>query len=95
MQIIQGSVVLSKQGRDKDNLYLCVGVEGQFAYIADGKTHRLCKSKKKNIKHLKHTGHTLDVIAQKLKENKKVFDSEVNSSLRNLIKTEGIIREEV
>jgi len=89
MEIVQGSVVLSKQGRDKGNLYLCVSVDGQFAYIADGKTHRLCKPKKKNIKHLKHTGLTLDVIAQKLKENKKVFDSEVNSSLRNLIKAES------
>ena len=88
-KIVIGSVVLSKQGRDQNNLYLCVGVDGQFAYIADGKTHRLCKPKKKNIKHLKHTGDTLDVIAQKLKENKKVFDSEVNSSLRNFIKAEG------
>jgi ribosomal protein L14E/L6E/L27E len=87
-KIVVGSVVLSQQGRDKGNLYLCVGIEDQFAFIADGKTHRLCKPKKKNIKHLKHTGDTLDVIAQKLGENKKVFDSEVNSSLRNFTKAE-------
>ena len=88
-KITIGSVVLSQQGRDQNNLYLCVGiVDEQFVLIADGKTHRLCKPKKKNIKHLKHTGDTLDVIAQKLRENKKVFDSEVNSSLRNFIKAE-------
>ena len=73
-EIATGSIVMSKQGRDKDNLYLCVAVlDEQFVLIADGKTHRLCKPKKKNIKHLKHTGDTLDVIAQKLNENKKVF----------------------
>ena len=88
-KIVIGSVVMSKQGRDQNNLYLCVEVlDDQFVLSADGKTHRLSKPKKKNIKHLNHTGDTLDVIAQKLNENKKVFDSEVNSSLRNFIKAE-------
>lgn len=86
-EIKQGSVVYSVQGRDKGNFYICVSVAdgGQFVWLSDGKNHKLAKPKKKNVKHLKHTGQTLDVIAAKLKENKKVFDSEINSSLRNLL----------
>jgi ribosomal protein L14E/L6E/L27E len=83
-EITQGSVVYSVKGRDKGNCYVCVAVENEsFVLISDGKLHKLGKPKKKNIKHLKPTGHTLDVIARKLKENSKIFDSELNSSLRN------------
>ena len=83
-EIKQGSVVYSVQGRDKGNYYVCVEVaDKNFVYISDGKLHKLGKPKKKNIKHLKPTGHTLDVIARKLAEKTKVFDSELNSSLRN------------
>lgn len=83
-EITQGSVVYSVKGRDKGSCYVCVAVvDESFVYISDGKLHKLSKPKKKNIKHLKPTGHTLDVIARKLKENSKIFDSELNSSLRN------------
>ena len=41
-KIVIGSVVMSKQGRDQNNLYLCVEVlDDQFVLIADGKTHQL------------------------------------------------------
>ena len=73
------------KGRDTGVCYVCVAEadDGKSVYVSDGRTHKLSKPKKKNVKHLKHTGKSLDVIAAKLKENKKVFDSEINSSLRN------------
>lgn len=83
-KIKQGAVVYSLKGRDAGAYYVCVAeADDKFVFVCDGKTHRLNRPKKKNIKHLKHTGKSLDVIAAKLKENKKVFDSEINSSLRN------------
>ncbi len=88
LEIKQGAVVCSTQGRDAGVYYVCVSVEadGKIAYVSDGRMHKLAKPKKKNVKHLKHTGKSLEVIASKLRENKKVFDSEIKSSLRNFNK---------
>ncbi len=78
-----GSVVFSKQGRDEGSYYLVVDVLNEnYVYICNGSLRKLANPKKKSVKHLKPNGIVLDVIAKKLKENKKVFDSEVMSSLR-------------
>ena len=47
-----GDVVISKNGRFKDKLFVVLKCDGQFAYLADGKSRRLKNPKKKNIKHL-------------------------------------------
>lgn len=80
-----GAVVYSTQGRDKDNYYVCVtdAADG-FVFVCDGKSHKMAKPKRKNVKHLKRTGLTLTAIAEKIAGGKKVFDSEIGSSLRNI-----------
>ncbi len=80
-----GSVVLSKQGRDKDMYFLVVSVGKGFVYLADGGMRKLSAPKKKNIKHVSNSGVFLDVIADKITTGKKVFDSEVKSALRQFI----------
>jgi ribosomal protein L14E/L6E/L27E len=77
-----GSVVLSTKGRDGGNFFMILSVDKDIAYIADGNKHRLAAPKKKNIKHLKPNGEVLTAIAEKFKSNKKVFDSELKSALR-------------
>ncbi len=79
-----GSVVLSKQGRDKGCYFLVTAVSKGFVFLADGGMRKLATPKKKNVKHVSDSGVKLDVIAQKLAEGKKVFDSEVKSALRQL-----------
>ena len=77
-----GAVVLSTQGRDKDMYFVVVSVGKDVVYLADGGMRKLNAPKKKNIKHVSHSGVVLDSIAGKLHEGKKVFDSEVKSALR-------------
>ena len=78
-----GSVVLSKQGRDKGLYFVVISVDKKgFVYLADGVMRKLSSPKKKNAKHISHSGVTLNSIAEKLLSNKKVFDSEVKSALR-------------
>ena len=77
-----GSVVLSTQGRDKDMYFVVVSVGKDVVYLADGGMRKLNAPKKKNVKHVSHSGVVLDSIATKLRDNKKVFDSEVKSALR-------------
>ena len=50
MQIKQGSVVKSMAGHDSDRFYVVVRLEGDFAYIADGKVRKLENPKKKTPK---------------------------------------------
>lgn len=78
-----GSVVLSKQGRDKGLYFVVTSVDKKgFVFLADGGMRKLASPKKKNVKHVSYSGVTLNSIAEKLCNNKKVFDSEVKSALR-------------
>lgn len=77
-----GSVVLSKQGRDKDMYFLVVSVNKGFVFLADGGMRKLNAPKKKNVKHVSSSGVVLEAIAEKLVTGKKVFDSEVKSAMR-------------
>jgi ribosomal protein L14E/L6E/L27E len=48
----KGILVRSKQGRDKDKIYLVIDVKGDRVYLADGKGRTTKKPKAKNIKHI-------------------------------------------
>lgn len=82
--IVVGSVVLSKQGRDKGKYFLVTAVGKDVVFLADGGMRKLASPKKKNVKHVSDSGVKLDAIAEKLLSGKKVFDSEVKSALRQL-----------
>ena len=79
-----GSVVLSKQGRDKGHYFLVTAVGSGIVFLADGGMRKLASPKKKNVKHVSDSGVKLEIIAQKLINKQKVFDSEVKSALRQL-----------
>lgn len=82
--IVVGSVVLSKQGRDKGKYFLVIAVGTNVVFLVDGGMRKLSSPKKKNVKHVSDSGVKLDAIAEKLRLGKKVFDSEVKSALRQL-----------
>ena len=77
------SVVFSLKGRDTGVCYAVVGYkDSTTVWVSDGFRHKLAQPKLKNIRHLKFEGAVLTAIAEKLVENKKVFDSELRSALR-------------
>ena len=79
-----GSVVFSKMGRDKNAYYIVVDIlDENTVFICDGEIRKLSNPKKKSVKHLRPNGVVLESIAEKIKEHKKIFDSEVKSSLRS------------
>lgn len=81
----KGKVVLSKMGRDKDKLFCVVGIlDEEFVLIADGKYRKLNKPKKKRWKHLRPLPVDFTAITEKLREGKKIFDSELASALKNV-----------
>ena len=46
-------IVESTKGRDIGKLYIVLNIEGNFAYLCDGKVKNKQNLKKKNVKHLK------------------------------------------
>lgn len=53
--IVVGSAVRSKAGRDKNRFFAVLSLEGEFAYIADGDLRKIEHPKKKKLKHLAAT----------------------------------------
>lgn len=85
MEYSLGDVVCSVKGRDAQKYFIVVKVvDEQYVLIADGALHRLAKPKKKKVKHLKFMQCSIEQIAQKLKDETKVFDSEVRTAIESL-----------
>jgi len=50
-----GTVVRARAGRDSGGFFAVLSVSDGYAYIADGRTRRIEKPKKKKLKHLAAT----------------------------------------
>ncbi|MGN0550485.1 MAG: KOW domain-containing RNA-binding protein [Acutalibacteraceae bacterium] len=70
MDIKAGVVARSAAGRDKNTFFVIMSVEGDFAYICDGRTRPLERQKKKNIRHLSLTASVIPESS--LKTNKQI-----------------------
>jgi ribosomal protein L14E/L6E/L27E len=62
MEIKLGMIVKSVYGHDSNRFYVVVRLEGKFAFIVDGKTRKLEKPKRKNVKHLNKTNELVNVL---------------------------------
>lgn len=60
MEARTGMIVRSAAGRDKGKFMVIVSIEGDFAYIADGRERKLDKPKKKRLKHIRVTNTVVD-----------------------------------
>jgi ribosomal protein L14E/L6E/L27E len=72
-----GRIVISAAGRDKGRYAVVVNYDG-YAYIADGKEHKLSKPKRKNIKHLIITDETIDITNLTDKSLRRLFHGRNN-----------------
>lgn len=78
-----GGICQSTQGRDKDRYYLIVGINGDGTIlVSDGNFKKLASPKRKNLKHVHLLPDSVESIALKLAEGKKVYDTEVYSALK-------------
>ena len=73
MDITVGTLVFSKAGRDKGEMFLTLSVENGYAYIADGDLRRVEKPKKKKLIHLHR------------KKNKVELGEITNSAVRKIV----------
>ncbi len=61
MRIVEGMIVCSDAGHDRDRFGVVLRLDGNTAYVADGKHRTLAKPKRKNVKHLKPTAQIVDL----------------------------------
>jgi ribosomal protein L14E/L6E/L27E len=62
VNIFNGTVVKACAGRDSGGYFVVVTCDDSgFIYLADGKSRKLSKPKKKNVKHLQLTKTVIDL----------------------------------
>ncbi len=74
-----GSVVKAQAGRDSGEFFAVVGLEEEYCFIADGKSRKLERPKRKNIKHLSFTNSVIDlseITDKKLRTALKQFSGD-------------------
>ncbi|MCX7715207.1 MAG: KOW domain-containing RNA-binding protein [Clostridia bacterium] len=81
MEISIGSVVSSKAGRDKGELFVVLALDSEYAMLANGDLRKVDKPKKKKLKHIQKTNFVSEFIAEKMKSSGKVTNSEVRKAL--------------
>lgn len=87
-ELCLGQFVKSKAGRDKDKVFIVIGIENeQFVYIADGDLRKLEKPKKKKVKHLVKLNLVSENIKERLTQDLK-FN---NAFIRKEVERAGLI----
>ncbi len=81
MEVDKSSLVVSKAGRDQGQLFYVIDTDEQYVYLADGKSRRLEKPKRKKRKHIEQIPRTESRIAEKIRNGEKVLNSELRKEL--------------
>jgi len=81
LTIETADVVTSLNGRDGGKLFLVVGTEDNYSFIADGKSRKIGNPKKKNNKHLKLEEKINISVTAKLLCGQKVTNNEIRRAL--------------
>ncbi|MFV0440797.1 MAG: hypothetical protein ACK5LV_05840 [Lachnospirales bacterium] len=79
----KGQIVFSKMGRDKGKAFIIVDVldNEETVYLCDGKHHKLCKPKKKNVKHIQKTNYIDKEIGSLLEDEGYIQDAMLRRAL--------------
>ena len=89
MLISIGSLVISKNGRDKDKYFLVVKVEDDYVYLCDGDMRKVDNPKKKKQKHIQATKYFSEDMANKIHENVKLTNRDIKDSINEIVCKEG------
>ena len=81
MEISRADLVVSLAGRDKGQLFYVIDTDEQYVYLADGKSRKLEKPKRKKRKHVEQVPRTESRIAEKIRNGEKVLNSELRREL--------------
>ena len=81
MEIARSDIVRSIAGRDKGKFFFVLDTEGEFLMLADGKTRKLENPKRKKRKHTAFVTSSDCRVAEKIRSEEKVTNSELRRTL--------------
>lgn len=86
MDTVIGRYAWSKSGRDKDRLFIIIGIyDDQHVLIADGEYRRVENPKKKKLKHLNITNSTAEEIRALVTMKKKLVNADLQKAISNYL----------
>jgi ribosomal protein L14E/L6E/L27E len=84
MDIARSDIVKATAGRDKGRLFFVMDVEGDFLLLADGKTRRLERPKRKKRKHVVFQARVDCRTSEKIRGGDRLTNSELRKTLAQL-----------
>ena len=81
MNISKADIIVSLAGRDKEKAFFVLDVDGEYAYLVNGKTRKIENPKRKKLKHLRFAARIDSKVAEKLRNGDKVLNSELRRDL--------------
>lgn len=77
-----GSIVISKAGHDKGELFVIVKSDSEYVYLVDGIIRTLERPKKKKIKHVQFTHYVDKNLVRKNENKEKVINEEIKRAIK-------------
>ena len=81
MDIARSDIVKAAAGRDKGKLFFVLGVEDDLLLLADGKTRRLERPKRKKRKHVVFQARIDCRTTEKIRSGDRLTNSELRKTL--------------
>ena len=81
MDIARSDIVRATAGRDKGKPFFVLAVEGEYLLLADGKTRRLERPKRKKRKHVVFQARFDCRTAEKIRDGEKLSNSDLRKTL--------------
>jgi len=88
MGIGVSDVVVSLRGRDGGKTFMVIGMEDGCALVADGRSRRVEKPKRKKLKHLAPAAIGGGRASQKLRDGAGVTNGEIRKALAEAVTAE-------
>jgi len=85
-----GSIVVSKAGHDKGEVFVILDSDSEYVYLMDGKKRTFERPKKKNIKHVQCVHYTDKILLEKHQGQKKINNEDVKMAIK-LYKTKNVV----
>ena len=82
MELRKGMLAISKAGHDKDCWYIVLNIEGNCAYLVNGKTKCVENPKKKKLMHLQPVNRIPELLQEKLDAGKQWTNEEIKRALK-------------
>ena len=91
LDIQEGCIVISKNGRDKRKYFIVVKVEDKFIYLCDGAIRKVEIPKKKKIKHVQLTNMFSEYINIAIKDKRILTNKEVQKEIARIVSKEEVV----